>query len=260
MICDYANTVLFDYMRNNGLDDLFFDSVRCHKTSLVENTFRKLNIRLIFIPPRFTNLLQPADFCWFSSLKKAYTSKWNDWYLNGEKTYTKYGNRKSPGYVKCISWLQYSLHSSLNFILNNNPLISDYIDDIDESDDIDAFDTNDENFFENLVTSPDSSDSQESSPTFRKSSSSSSVVSTQQQTPLTSSSSSYSSSSSHQQTPLASITSTTSSDIASSSDSISDNRSHSQSNSLTPCTSLSSSRVNENITGKIIEINNSSSS
>ncbi|CAF1021918.1 unnamed protein product [Brachionus calyciflorus] len=228
MICDYANTVLFDYMRNNGLDDLylFLDSARCHQTSLVENTFRKLNIRLIFIPPRFTNLLQPADVCW------------NDWYLNGEKAYTKFGNRKSPCYVKCILWLfescgitsQYSLHSSLNFILNNNPLISNYIDDIDESDDIDAFDTNDENIFENLVASPDSSDSQESSPTFRESSSSFSGVSTHQQTPLTSSSSS------HQQTPLASITSTTSSDIASSSESISDNRSHSQSNSRTPCT------------------------
>ncbi|CAF0868514.1 unnamed protein product [Brachionus calyciflorus] len=75
MICDYANTVLFDYMRNNGLDGLYFflDSARCHPTSLVENTFKKLNIRLIFIPPRFTNLLQPADVCWSSSFKKAWS-------------------------------------------------------------------------------------------------------------------------------------------------------------------------------------------
>ena len=40
-----------------------------------------------FCTPRLTNLLQPADVCWFSSIKKTYKEKWNHWYIYGEKSY-----------------------------------------------------------------------------------------------------------------------------------------------------------------------------
>jgi hypothetical protein len=81
-------------------------------------------------------------------LKKAYNAKWNYWFLTGEKTFTRFGNRKSPGYANCVSWLseiwkdfssaqirksfdqcgitsQYDLHSSLNHILKTKTTISE---------------------------------------------------------------------------------------------------------------------------------------
>ena len=33
-----------------------------------------------------TNLLQPADVCWFSSIKKSYKAKWMDWFIYDPKT------------------------------------------------------------------------------------------------------------------------------------------------------------------------------
>lgn len=63
------------------------------------------NISLVFIPGRMTNLLQPADVGWFSVIKKAYKSVWNNWFMNADKTFTTSKNMKSPGYVKCLEWI-----------------------------------------------------------------------------------------------------------------------------------------------------------
>ena len=52
-----------------------------------------------------TNLLQPADVCWFASIKKDYKKCWSDWYMHEEKNFTRAGNTKSPGYLKCCQWL-----------------------------------------------------------------------------------------------------------------------------------------------------------
>ena len=45
-----------------GLDKLYilFDSARCHLTKKVEDYLTKNNIDSVIIPPRLTNLLQPA--------------------------------------------------------------------------------------------------------------------------------------------------------------------------------------------------------
>jgi hypothetical protein len=59
----------------------------------------------MLIPPRLTGLLQPADVCWLSGLKKHYHRLWNQWFLNEDKTYTRFDNVRSPGYAKCIDWL-----------------------------------------------------------------------------------------------------------------------------------------------------------
>jgi hypothetical protein len=47
-------------------------STKCHTTSKVLNHLEKNNIEAIIVPPRFTNLIQPADVVWFSLLKGAY--------------------------------------------------------------------------------------------------------------------------------------------------------------------------------------------
>ncbi|CAF1150281.1 unnamed protein product, partial [Brachionus calyciflorus] len=150
---------------------LFLDSARCHMTVKVKSTLSENYIDPVFIPPRLTNLLQPADVSWFASFKKEYNAKWNKWFIEEERTYTKYGNPKSPGYSRCIQWLseiwhefssdqiiksfsscgimdQFNLHSALSCMLKSNTIITDYIDEIDDSDDIDSFETNDNNLFE----------------------------------------------------------------------------------------------------------------
>ena len=43
-----------------------------------------------------TNLIHPTD---------VYYWKWNNWFINSEKTYTVHNNARSPGYALCIQWL-----------------------------------------------------------------------------------------------------------------------------------------------------------
>ncbi len=52
---------------------LIIDSAKCHLTSKVTAKFFELNLNKELIPPRFTNLLQPADVSWFASIKKSFT-------------------------------------------------------------------------------------------------------------------------------------------------------------------------------------------
>ena len=57
--------------------------------------------------------MQPADVCWFKSLKIDYKNKWNHWFLNDEKIFTKYGNIAGPGYVKMVSWITSAWKSTI---------------------------------------------------------------------------------------------------------------------------------------------------
>ena len=59
---------------------------------------------IIYIPGRLTNLLQPADVCWFAPIKKEYKKMWNHWYMNDPHAFTKNLNMKSPGYLKSSKW------------------------------------------------------------------------------------------------------------------------------------------------------------
>ena len=62
---------------------LFLDSARCHSTALVNDKLTEMNIARAIIPPLMTNLVQPADVAWFSSIKIAYHQKWNHWFRFG---------------------------------------------------------------------------------------------------------------------------------------------------------------------------------
>jgi hypothetical protein len=169
VICKYIESVVSVYMQSYKLTKvcLIIDSAQCHKTVKVLSKCAEFNIKHMLIPPRLTGLLQPADVCWFSGLKKHYHRLWANWFLNEEKTYTRFDNVRSPGYAKCISWLlemwlefpnhliinsfescgiisQLDLHSALKEVLKTNVLISDYVDNYEEADNIDGFeDSND---------------------------------------------------------------------------------------------------------------------
>ena len=62
-------------------------------------------IRPIYVPPLMTNLLQPADVCWFRPLKSAYHRLLCDWLITNNHVLTKNFNLRSPGYNKCINWI-----------------------------------------------------------------------------------------------------------------------------------------------------------
>ncbi|CAF1075178.1 unnamed protein product [Brachionus calyciflorus] len=105
-ICDYLVTILGNHPKST----LYFDSARFHVTEKVKDKLSQLDLESFYIPPRMTNLLQPADVCWFSKIKKAYCTKWSKWSRNSERTYTVHGNTRSPGYALAISWLSEIWH------------------------------------------------------------------------------------------------------------------------------------------------------
>lgn len=51
---------------------MLLDSATCHQTKKVSEFCLENNVFLLFIPPRLTNLLQPADVVWFAPIKRAY--------------------------------------------------------------------------------------------------------------------------------------------------------------------------------------------
>ncbi|CAF0834120.1 unnamed protein product [Brachionus calyciflorus] len=79
-----------------------------------------------------TNLLQPADVCWFASIKKEYHNKWNKWFLQDDEDLL-------PGLISVILKLMRALVCTI---------IADYMDELDEVDEIDGFDTDPNLFFE----------------------------------------------------------------------------------------------------------------
>lgn len=130
------------------------------------------------IPPRMTNLLQPADVCWFASLKRAYTARWNLWFLTEEKTFTTQGNAKSPGYARCIQWLSEIwkefdpelirksfdscgitgssyLHKCLAEMVSKDKIITDFVDDRCEADEMEGFEADNDNLiFDEIAPTP----------------------------------------------------------------------------------------------------------
>ena len=148
---------------------LLLDSARCHSTKRFTDKLNELQVKKVQIPPRMTNLLQPADVSWFKPLKSHYHRLWTEWFLEGNHTYTRSDNARSPGYSKAIEWLslmwsslqthiiinsfeccgvvnQYKLHKALNHIVTTKNLITDYIETAVPSDEVDGFESDDEIF------------------------------------------------------------------------------------------------------------------
>jgi hypothetical protein len=69
------------------------------------NKLKELNVLKVQIPSRMINLLQPADVCWFRTLKQKYHVLWNTWFLLGNHAYTRNDKARSLGYVKAVEWL-----------------------------------------------------------------------------------------------------------------------------------------------------------
>ena len=137
----------------------------------------KSNVEIKFIPPRLTNLLQPAVVCWFRSIKAQFSERWCEWYINSANhTYTAFNNLRSPPYATVIRWISEiwrdfdsvllaesfekceitsssNLHHILNKFLHERILLEDYVDEITIAERRYSHGFND-----GLATSEDSSD------------------------------------------------------------------------------------------------------
>ena len=107
MVCTWFDRVLAPHTLSRGITKsvLVFDQAPPHNTALVADKARERGVRLIKVPKRMTGLLQPAHTHWFAVMKRAYRTKWNHWYAEGLRTYTKAGNIRSPSYKMIITWL-----------------------------------------------------------------------------------------------------------------------------------------------------------
>jgi len=108
MIIQYLERIVIPYMLRKKFASilLLIDQAKCHMTDIVKNFCNTKRIVLVFIPPRMTNLLQPADVGWFGSFKKLLKKRWDEWFIQDVHTYTVANNMRSPGYVACCIWIQ----------------------------------------------------------------------------------------------------------------------------------------------------------
>ena len=98
-----------------------WDNVPCHKKQSVLEAAASKNVKLLFVSPRMTNLLQSADVSWFKPLKSKFNNFWSDWFLNGEHSMTENNNLRSPCYENVINlisqiWINKLVHEDI--ILN----------------------------------------------------------------------------------------------------------------------------------------------
>ncbi len=166
VILIYIQRIIVPYCQQNDIKQpkLIWDSAKCHATQKVKQCLIDNNISVIIIPPRFTNILQPADVCWFRNLKRSYCERWNKWFLYEDTTYTVHGNARSPGYAKVTNWLSElwdsfpnhliknsfdfcgitskhvnDYHMVLKCLLRNETVIQNYVDDLQPEDDAEGF-------------------------------------------------------------------------------------------------------------------------
>lgn len=63
----------------------------------------------LFIPKKFTSLLQPIDVVINGPFKTAVRNEWKDWFRDGEQKFSPSGNRKPPSYQSIVDMISRSL-------------------------------------------------------------------------------------------------------------------------------------------------------
>lgn len=108
IICEqFIKKVLASHVlsRNETSAFLVLDQAPCHTTARVKSCLEANKISYVYVPKRMTNLLQPADVSWMRSIKLMFKQKWQTWLIEGEKSFTRNGNMRSPGYALAIQWI-----------------------------------------------------------------------------------------------------------------------------------------------------------
>lgn len=86
--------------RNGGLRKehslLVWDMFRSHLTNETKKHLKRSNTATAVIPGGLTSVLQPLDVSLNKPFKDRIRDEWNQWMMEGEKTYTKGGNLRAP--------------------------------------------------------------------------------------------------------------------------------------------------------------------
>ncbi|CAF1117869.1 unnamed protein product [Brachionus calyciflorus] len=169
----FLKRVLFPHMDRNGMGEacLIWDNAPCHNKDIVLTSAVSKNLRLLKVPPRMTNLVQPADISWFRPLKSKFNRYWTNWFINEEHSYTAKGNMRSPGYACVINWVSEiwkdmdpnllrdsfehcglvdnsNLHSVLNKLIHEDIILNEILEDSDLSSNTDNVFLQENDFFE----------------------------------------------------------------------------------------------------------------
>ena len=109
------NTVEFIKKNFSGTDTalLCWNSYRCHTCPEVTEVLKEKRLVNVILPGGTTCVLQTADVCWNSPFKVHLRNKWATWMREGDKTYTKGGNLRSPSKTQLVdmivdAWSQFS--------------------------------------------------------------------------------------------------------------------------------------------------------
>ena len=75
---------------------LIWDSYKCHISGATKTVLRKKNIHTMVIPGGCTSQFQSPDVCWNAPFKNKMKKLYDQWWLVGEKSYTKHNNIRAP--------------------------------------------------------------------------------------------------------------------------------------------------------------------
>lgn len=90
---------------------LIWDAYKCHIMPSVRSVIEQTQSDISVIPGGLTSLVQPADLSWNKPFKEAYKALYNEWLVNGDKSYTAAGNVRAPAKLMCIKWVKQAWES-----------------------------------------------------------------------------------------------------------------------------------------------------
>ena len=109
------NDLMIDWVRNiwgklpGGLRQkslLVLDAFRCHKSDYIKTLLKEdYRSTLTIIPGGMTSILQPLDISVNKPMKVMLRRRWNDWYCDGEHTFTASGNMRKPTLLDVCTWV-----------------------------------------------------------------------------------------------------------------------------------------------------------
>ena len=85
---------------------LVLDAFRCHKSAHIKELLKdEYRTTLSIIPGGMTSILQPLDVSVNKPMKVMLQRRWNEWYAEGEHTFTPSGSMRKPTLEDVCNWV-----------------------------------------------------------------------------------------------------------------------------------------------------------
>ena len=92
---------------------LVWDSFQAHLVDSVKQVVRQTNTDIAVIPGGLTSILQPLDVSLNKPFKDRLRERWNNWMIEGQKSFTPTGNMRAASLPTLCSWVLDSWRSLL---------------------------------------------------------------------------------------------------------------------------------------------------